>query len=70
MNKENTDRSHVQNVIPEVHASEKNEKPKNKLSFTTDNTKDISGALKGTYYWLGCVAHYTLVVNSGNVDHY
>ena len=41
MNKENTDRSHVQNVIPEVHASEKNEKPKNKLSFTTDNAKDI-----------------------------
>ena len=47
MNKENTDRSHVQNVIPEVHASEKNEKPKNKLSFTTDNAKDISGDLKG-----------------------
>ena len=45
MNKENTDRSHVQNVIPEVHASEKNEKPKNRLSFSTDNTKDISGAL-------------------------
>ena len=62
MNKEMTDRSHVQNVIPEVHASEKNEKPKQILSFTTDNAKDISGALKGTYQWMGCVAHHINLV--------
>ena len=46
-------------MIPEVHASEK---PKHNLSFTTDNAKDISGALKGTYHWLGCVAHHLNLV--------
>ena len=46
-------------MIPEVRASVK---PKHNLSFTTDNAKDISGALKGTYHWLGCVAHHLNLV--------
>ena len=36
----------------------KNLNNQHKLSFTTDNTKDISEALKGTYQRLGCVAHH------------
>ena len=46
-------------MIPEVRASVK---PKHNLSFTTDNAKDISGAIKGTYHWLGCVAHHMNLV--------
>ena len=46
-------------MISEEHASVK---PKHNLSFTTDNAKDISGALKGMYNWLGCVAHHLNLV--------
>ena len=54
MSQEETDRSHVRNVISETHASVK---PKHTLSFTTDNARDISKALKSKYQWLGCSAH-------------
>ena len=59
MSQEETDRSHVRNVIPETHASVK---PKHTLSFTTDNAKDISKAIKGKYQWLGCSAHHINLV--------
>ena len=43
ISQEEADRSHVQNVISERHASVK---PKQTLTFTTDNAKDISKAIK------------------------
>ena len=54
MSQEETDRSHVRNVISETYPSVK---PKHTLSFTTDNARDISKALKSKYQWLGCSAH-------------
>ena len=59
MSQEEPDRSHVRNVISETHASVK---PKPSLSFTTDNAKDVSKALKGFYQWLGCSAHHINLV--------
>ena len=59
MSQEEPDRSHVRNVISETHASVK---PKPSLSFTTDNAKDISKAIKGIYQWLGCSAHHINLV--------
>ena len=59
MSQKETDHSHVRNVISETHASVK---PKHTLSFTTDNAKDISKAIKGTYQWLGCSAHHINLV--------
>ena len=62
MSQEETDRSHAGNVILK-HAVEK---PKHTLSFTTDNARDISKAIKGKYQWLGCSAHHiNLVVKQG-----
>ena len=55
-------RSHVQNVI----SGKSVVKPIHTLSFTTDNTKDVSTALKGHYQWLGCFAHHVnLVIREG-----
>ena len=59
MSQEETNRSHIRNVISETHASVK---PKHTLSFTTDNIKDISKAIKGKYQWLGCSAHHINLV--------
>ena len=59
MSHEETDRSHVRNVISETHASVK---PKPSLSFTTDNAKDISKAIKGKYQWMGCSTHHIILV--------
>ena len=51
-------RSHVQNVI----SGNAVVKPIHMLSFTTDNAKDISTALRGHYQWLGCFAHHMNLV--------
>ena len=51
MSQEEPDRSNVRNVVSETHSSVK---LKPTLSFTTDNAKDISKAIKGVYQWLGC----------------
>ena len=48
------DHSNMWNVVLETLSSVK---PKPTLSFTTDNAKDITKALKGCYQWLGCSAH-------------
>lgn len=51
MSQEEPDCSNVRNVVSETHSSVK---PKPTLSFTTDNAKDISKALKGCYQLLDC----------------
>ena len=63
MSQEEADRSHLRNVISETHAFVK---PKHTVTFTTDNARDISKAIKGKYQWLGCSTHHMkLVVKQG-----
>ena len=50
-------------MVSKTHSSVK---PKPTLSFTTDNAKDITKAIKGFYEWLGCAAHHiNLVMKDG-----
>ena len=46
------DRSHARNVV------QKNKK----LSFVTDNARDIRKAVSTTYQWLGCAAHHVNLI--------
>ena len=52
INQDEIDHSDVQNAVSETSV-----KTKANLSFVTDNARDMSKALKGTYQRLGCAAH-------------
>ena len=51
------DRSDVRNAVSNTSV-----KTKATLSFVTDNARDISKAVKGTYQWLGCAGHHINLV--------